>query len=75
MNEFLRSARPILRALIATFCAMLACAILRVVGLGAEASLFGGLIVAGGLNIAGLASLNPDSMVPTSGRAVGENRP
>jgi len=69
------AARPILRALLATLCATLACAALRAAGLGAEASLLGGLIVAGGLNIVALASLNRGDVIPTSSRAIGENGP
>jgi hypothetical protein len=44
----------------------------REAGLGPEAALTAGLVVAGALNIHALASLNPDSLLLTCGIAVGE---
>ncbi len=75
MDEAFVATGPILRALAVTVCSATACAILQAAGAGPQASLFGGLIVAGGLNILGLVSLNRDGVVPTSGQAVGESGP
>ncbi len=75
MGEDIGGMRPVLRALLATVGAALGAVVLLETGLGPQASLTGGLILAGGLNILGLLSLNRDLAVPTSGRAVGENGP
>jgi hypothetical protein len=75
MDEDFAVSRPILRALLATGCAAVACGALRAAGLGPDPSLIAGLAIAGSLNILGLASLNRDGTVPTSGQAVGENWP
>ncbi|MEJ0025890.1 MAG: hypothetical protein WDN01_07675 [Rhizomicrobium sp.] len=67
--------RPILRAILATACGLGAFALLQAAGAGAQESLLGGTILAGALNILGLASLNRGGDAPTSGRAAGESWP
>ena len=64
--------RPLVQALAVTGIGVLAFAGLSAAGLATEPSLFGALLVAGGLNIAALATLNGELLLPTSGMPVGD---
>ena len=64
--------RPVLQALAVTGVGVLAFAGLSAAGFATEPSLFAALIVAGGLNIGALATLNGELLLPTSGMPVGE---
>lgn len=72
MPELARSARPILSALFCTALSLIAFAALLAAGFGADSSLVAGLVVAGLLNIARLASLNCEVRQPTCQAEVGE---
>ena len=64
--------RPLLQALAFTGMGVLAFAGLDAAGFATEPSLFAALIVAGGLNIGALATLNGEVLHPTSGMPVGD---
>ncbi|MEI9993395.1 MAG: hypothetical protein WDM91_02275 [Rhizomicrobium sp.] len=73
MQEFLTAMGPVLKALGMTGLAVLTFSALRGLGIGPEPSLLAGLVLAGSLNIHGLASLKPDRFPPTSVEAAGEH--
>jgi hypothetical protein len=66
------TAAPILDTLLSTGASVLAFAMLRAGGAGVDVSLLASMILAGMLNIRRLASLNCETLLPTSERGVGE---
>ena len=61
-----------LMALRRTALSVIAYAAARGTGFGPDAALFAGLALAGALNIRSLASLNLDTLAPTSDATIGE---
>ena len=72
MEPFTSTMRPLVQALAVTCLGVLAFAGLSAAGLATEPSLFAALILAGGLNIGALATLNVEVFLPTSGMPVGD---
>ena len=72
MSAFASIARPLLQAVAVTGMGVLVFTGLAAAGFATEASLFAALIVAGGLNIGILATLNGELLLPTSGMPVGD---
>ena len=72
MAKLAEVAAPILGALLSTGASVAAFAMLRAGGVGVDVSLLSSMILAGLLNIRRLASLNCESMLPTSRTAVGD---
>lgn len=66
---------PLIRALATTTAASLLVACLMRLGLGEDASLAAGLILAAGVHIAGLAALNGAANLPTSPVPIGDIGP
>jgi hypothetical protein len=62
-----KDAKSLFRAVVATILALFAFASLRAAGATVLLSLFGGMTLAGVLNIAAMAALNGDLSLPTSG--------
>ncbi|HEY4942009.1 MAG TPA: hypothetical protein VII56_11340 [Rhizomicrobium sp.] len=72
MGALIRTAGPLLQALISTGLGILAFAAMSGAGFGLEPSLTAALILAGSLNIYALASLNSEMLLPTSPGGLGE---
>lgn len=72
MSALASIARPLFQALAVTGVGVLVFAGLDAAGFATEPSLFAALIVAAGLNIAALATLNGEILLPTSGMPVGD---
>lgn len=72
MPKLAEAAAPILTALLSTGASVLAFAMLRAVGAGADVSLLSSMILAGMLNIRRLASLNCEALLPTCQPVVGD---
>ena len=72
MNALLRTAKPLLPALVSTGLGILAFAVASAAGFGLEPSLLAALALAGSVNIYALASLNGEAFLPTSEGALGE---
>lgn len=72
MSALASIARPLFQALAVTGIGVLVFAGLDAAGLATEPSLVAALIVAAGLNIGALATLNGEFLLPTSGMPVGE---
>lgn len=72
MPKLAEAAKPIVNALLSTGASVLAFAMLRAGGAGVDLSLVASMILAGMLNIRRLASLNCESLLPTSEPALGE---
>ena len=75
MRAILLTAKPLLLALVSTGLAILAFVVLSGAGYAMEPSLIAALILAGSLNIYGLAALNGEAFLPTSTGSVGELSP
>jgi hypothetical protein len=72
MPKLAETATPLLNAALSTGASVLAFAMLRTVGAGADVSLLSSMILAGLLNIRRLASLNCEALLPTCQPSVGE---
>jgi len=65
MPKLPKEAKPLLRAVLTTVLALCAFAGLRAAGVATDLSLFGGLALAGGLNLASLAGGSADLLLAT----------